>query len=100
MQWATDDLLPNLIQRFRKRARPLASVVSPDGGLEHLSFEDVHNASNRAAWFLHRTLEKDDEIFFYMGPNDVRYLIWILGAMKSGKCVSSSVCSLTQRLTD
>lgn len=66
----------------------MVSVVSPDGGLENLSFEDVHNASNRAAWFLHRSLERDDEKFLYMGPNDVRYLIWILGAMKLGKCVS------------
>ncbi|KAI0459029.1 hypothetical protein F5B21DRAFT_511515 [Xylaria acuta] len=87
MQWETDDLLPNVIQRLRKRTRPFVSVVTPDGGLEHLSVEDLHNASNRAAWFLHRSLEKDDERFFYMGPNDVRYLIWILGAMKFGRCV-------------
>ncbi|KAI8946458.1 hypothetical protein F4801DRAFT_564632 [Xylaria longipes] len=86
MQWETDDLLPNVIQRLRKRTRPFVSVVTPDGGLEHLSIEDLHNASNRAAWFLHRNLEKDDERFFYMGHNDIRYLIWILGAMKSGKC--------------
>lgn len=63
------------------------SVVSPDGGLEHLSVDDVYNASNRAAWFLHRHLARDEEKFFYMGPNDIRYVIWILGAMKSGKCV-------------
>ncbi|KAI1118275.1 hypothetical protein F5Y14DRAFT_258240 [Nemania sp. NC0429] len=87
MQWATEDLLPNLVQRFRKRARPLVSVVSPDGGLDHLSFEDVHNASNRAAWFLHRSLERDDERFLYMGPSDARYLIWLLAAMRLGKCV-------------
>lgn len=89
MEFTTDDLLPNIIQRFRKRTRPLVSIASPDGGLEHLSFDDVHNASNRAAWFLDQSLERDDEIFFYMGPNDVRYLIWILGAMRLGKCVSS-----------
>ncbi|KAI1758278.1 hypothetical protein F4782DRAFT_544611 [Xylaria castorea] len=87
MQWVTENLLPNIIQRLRKRTRPFVSVVTPDGGLEHLSLEDLHNASNRAAWFLHRNLEKDNERFFYMGPNDIRYLIWILGAMKSGKCV-------------
>ncbi|KAI1741725.1 hypothetical protein F4680DRAFT_414841 [Xylaria scruposa] len=87
MQWSTDDLLLNIIQRFRERTRPLVSVVTPDGGLEHLSVEDLYNASNRAAWFLHHNLEKDDERFFYMGPNDIRYLIWVLGAMKVGKCV-------------
>ncbi|KAI0872127.1 hypothetical protein GGS24DRAFT_491690 [Hypoxylon argillaceum] len=87
MPWTTDDLLLNLIQKLRKRTRPFVSVVSPDGGLEHLSVDDVYNASNRAAWFLHRHLARDEEKFFYMGPNDIRYVIWILGAMKSGKCV-------------
>ncbi|TRX95534.1 hypothetical protein FHL15_003492 [Xylaria flabelliformis] len=87
MQWATDDLLPNIILGLRTRTRPFVSVVTPDGELEHLSVDDLHNASNRAAWFLHHNLEKDDEKFFYMGPNDIRYLIWILGAMKVGKCV-------------
>ncbi|KAI0102316.1 hypothetical protein GGR51DRAFT_527817 [Nemania sp. FL0031] len=87
MQWTTDDLVPNLIQKLRKRTRPFASVVAPEGGLEQISVDDVHNASNRAAWFLRRNLEQDGEKFFYMGPNDIRYLIWVLGAMKLGKCV-------------
>ncbi|KAI8635594.1 acetyl-CoA synthetase-like protein [Xylariaceae sp. FL1651] len=87
IMWATDDLCPNIIRRLRTRTRPFVSVVSPDGQLEHLSVEDLHNASNRAAWFLSQSLEEDEEKCFYMGPNDVRYLIWILGAMKAGKCV-------------
>ncbi|KAI0400282.1 hypothetical protein F4802DRAFT_502869 [Xylaria palmicola] len=87
MQWTTDDLLPNVIRKRRASKRPLVSVVSPDGGLEHVSFEDLHNASNRAARFLHHNLGKDEERFFYMGPSDIRYLIWILGAMKLGRCV-------------
>ncbi|KAI0518085.1 hypothetical protein F5B22DRAFT_645335 [Xylaria bambusicola] len=87
MYWTTDDLLPNIIRRLRDRTRPFVSVVAPDGRLEHISVQDVHNASNRAAWFLRRSLARDDEKFLYMGPNDIRYLIWILGAMKAGKCV-------------
>ncbi|KAI1310704.1 hypothetical protein F5Y03DRAFT_345330 [Xylaria venustula] len=86
MYWTTDDLLPNFIQKLRKRTRPFVSVVTPDGGLEHISIQDVHNASNRAAWFLRRNLAGDEEKFLYMGPNDIRYLIWVLGAMKAGKC--------------
>ncbi|KAI0908240.1 hypothetical protein F4823DRAFT_599854 [Ustulina deusta] len=86
MYWTTNDLLPNLIQRLRKRTKPFVSVVTPDGGLDHISIEDLHNASNRAAWILHRSLERDEERFLYMGPSDIRYLVWILGAMKSGKC--------------
>ncbi|KAI0189651.1 hypothetical protein F4808DRAFT_34080 [Astrocystis sublimbata] len=87
MQWTTDDLLPNVVERLRKRKRPFVSVVAPDGRLENLSVEDIHNASNRAAWFLHRHLQTHEEKFFYMGPNDVRYVIWTLAAMKAGKCV-------------
>ncbi|KAI1346217.1 hypothetical protein F5Y01DRAFT_298319 [Xylaria sp. FL0043] len=86
MYWTTDELFPNYLRRIRTRTRPFVSVVSPDGELQHISVEDVHNASNRAAWFLHRNLGSDEEKFLYMGPNDIRYLIWILGAMKAGKC--------------
>ncbi|KAI1422530.1 hypothetical protein F5Y12DRAFT_717225 [Xylaria sp. FL1777] len=86
MDWTTDDLLPNIIQTLRKRTRPLVSVVAPDGRLEHISVEDLHNASNKAAWILQRSLEKHEERFLYMGPSDIRYLIWVLGAMKAGKC--------------
>ena len=89
MYWTTDDLLPNIIRRLRQRTRPFASVVAPDGVLEHISLQDLHNASNRAAWFLRRNLGRNEEKFLYMGPNDIRYSIWILGAMKSGKCVST-----------
>ncbi len=89
MYWTTNDLLPNLIQRLRKRTKPFVSVVTPDGGLDHISIDDLHNASNRAAWILHRSLERDEERFLYMGPSDIRYLVWILGAMKSGKCVGT-----------
>ncbi|GAW26226.1 putative nrps-like enzyme [Rosellinia necatrix] len=88
MLWATDHLLPNIVQRLRKRTRPFVSVVAPDRELEHISVDDLHHASNRAAWFLHRNLERDEERFLYMGPSDIRYLIWTLASMKAGKCVS------------
>jgi acyl-coenzyme A synthetase/AMP-(fatty) acid ligase len=87
MQWTTGDLVPNLIRGLRNRKRPFASVVCPDGGLEHISVEDIHHASNRAAWFLHRNLNIEDKRFYYMGPSDIRYLIWTIAAMKTRKCV-------------
>ncbi|KAI0429337.1 hypothetical protein F5Y09DRAFT_331905 [Xylaria sp. FL1042] len=86
MYWTTDELLPNYLQRIRTRTRPFVSVVAPDGDLQHISVEELLNASNRAAWFLHRNLGRDEEKFLYMGSNDIRYLIWIVGAMKAGKC--------------
>ncbi|KAI3320299.1 acetyl-CoA synthetase-like protein [Xylariaceae sp. AK1471] len=73
--WITDDLCPNIVRRLRERTRPFVSIVSPDGRLEHISVKDLHDASDRAAWFLFRNLKKDEERFFYMGPNDIRYLV-------------------------
>lgn len=87
--WTTDDLCPNILQRQRGRTRPLVSIVSPQGDIEHLSVQDVLDASDRAAWFLTHHMQEDEERFLYMGPNDVRYFIWILGAMKAAKCVCS-----------
>ncbi|KAI1500716.1 hypothetical protein F5X99DRAFT_229647 [Biscogniauxia marginata] len=82
----TESLLPNVIRRRQHRARPFATVVSIDGGVQHLSFSDLENASNRASWFLDEKIV-DDKVFLYMGPNDIRYFIWVIAAMKTGKCV-------------
>lgn len=83
----TENLWPNAIRSRVSRVKPFATVVSPDGQLEHISFFDLENASNRAAWFLDQNCA-DNDVFFYMGPSDIRYLIWTLAAMKTGKCVS------------
>jgi acyl-coenzyme A synthetase/AMP-(fatty) acid ligase len=98
--WTTDDLCPNIVRRLRKRTRPFVSIVSPDGGLDHISVKQLHDVSDQAAWFLSRNLERDEEKFFYMGPNDIRYLIWTLGAMKAAKCVSTSIDPFGTRAID
>ena len=83
----TEKLLPNLIRQQQDRERPYACIVDLKGVAHRISFFTLENASNRAAWFLNGEI-KDDKVY-YMGPNDIRYFIWIIAAMKTGKCVRS-----------
>lgn len=98
--WSTEKgLLPNFIKRERlNQTEPFFMVVSPEGVVLELSYADVDNAANRAAWFLSNNLAQDEEKVFYMGRMDLRYYIWALGAMKAGKCVSPTM-SLALELT-
>ncbi|KAI0388936.1 acetyl-CoA synthetase-like protein [Xylariaceae sp. FL0594] len=80
----TQDLIPNVIRRRSGRTRPYATVVGVDGFRQDVSFADLENFSNRAAWFLEKI--PGDKVL-YMGPNDVRYIVWLVAAMKTGKCV-------------
>ncbi|KAI0598280.1 hypothetical protein F4775DRAFT_556107 [Biscogniauxia sp. FL1348] len=82
----TEALYPNAIRRQLSRTRPFATIVSVDGACQDLSYADLENVTNRAAWFLDKHLPQEENIL-YMGPNDIRYLIWVLAAMKTGKCV-------------
>lgn len=95
---SSEHLIPNLIRRLSARERPFASIVNVEGRGEHqnLTFLDLDNASNRAAWFIDCNL-KDEEKFLYMGPSDIRYLIWTLAAMKTRKCVSDHHLPLIPR---
>ncbi|KAI7780792.1 hypothetical protein LA080_015583 [Diaporthe eres] len=45
---------------------------------EQIFLGDLENASNRAAAFLKQQLPKDSTTFFYMGPSDMRYFIWVM----------------------
>ncbi|KAI0024878.1 hypothetical protein F4780DRAFT_794022 [Xylariomycetidae sp. FL0641] len=86
----TKALLPNTLKHRQARVRPYATIVDADGKCHDLTFGDIDNASNRAAWFLDRAL-KGEEKFIYKGPNDVRTLIWALAAMKTCKCAVFSM---------
>ncbi|KAI1384255.1 uncharacterized protein F4822DRAFT_64821 [Hypoxylon trugodes] len=81
----TENLLPNIIRRQKSRTRPFASIVGVEGVIRNVTFSDLENASNRAAWYLHKNIA-DDQVL-YMGPNDIRYLIWVIAAVKTRKCV-------------
>lgn len=89
--WNTEKgLLPNVIKhQSGSRTRPIALIVNPDAGIiEEISATDLHNAANRAAWFISQTIPEDEQKFYYMGASDIVYLVWALGAMKTGKVVS------------
>jgi acyl-CoA synthetase (AMP-forming)/AMP-acid ligase II len=87
----TEDLIPNRIRRLSAREQPLATVVKVDGAgageSQSFTLRDLDNLSNKAAWFLDKNIQ--EEKFLYMGPSDIRYLIWVLAAMKTRKCVSN-----------
>ncbi|KAI1115600.1 acetyl-CoA synthetase-like protein [Nemania sp. NC0429] len=80
----TEDLIPNVIRRRQNRSRPYATIIGIDGSRQSVSFADLENLSNRASLFLEGIAS--DQVF-YMGPNDIRYAIWLIAAIKTGKCV-------------
>lgn len=63
--------------------------VSPttyDAGFKTVTYKQLSNAVNGVAWWLERTLGKgqNHETLAYIGLNDLRYPILILGAIKAG----------------
>jgi acyl-coenzyme A synthetase/AMP-(fatty) acid ligase len=79
-----EKLLLDVVQRLASE-RPWATVVSISGAVRALTYDDLENASNRLAWILsEKSTEKD---IMYIGPNDVRFVIWVMAAARTGKCV-------------
>lgn len=75
------------------RSTPCVLITSPESVTEQIFLNDLENASNRAASFLEQEIPKDHTTFFYMGPSDMRYFIWVLAAMKTERCVSAKIPS-------
>lgn len=89
--WCTTErgLLPNLIRREKiHQKEPFIVLANPEGIVHEYTYADIENASNRAAWFLEKTMAPEEEKVFYMGRMDLRYYVWMIAAMKAGKCVS------------
>ncbi|ROW14073.1 hypothetical protein VPNG_04087 [Cytospora leucostoma] len=85
--WTTENgLLPNVIKQRKSQVEPYFVFANAEGITEELTFTDIDNASDRAAWFLTKNLAEDEKKFFYMGRVDIRYFIWVVAAMKTGKC--------------
>ena len=59
---------------------------SYDAGYRKITYKGLANAINGAAWWLHQTLGPGHnfETLAYIGPNDFRYNVFILGAVKAG----------------
>lgn len=94
-------LLPNIVdQRARSGYdRPVAMFPKSHdvaAGFRTVSYVQLANAVNRACWWLEETMPSPEEkegTFAYFGPNDLRYLIFLLATMKT----SRKVCVLPPR---
>jgi acyl-CoA synthetase (AMP-forming)/AMP-acid ligase II len=88
-------LLPHIIDERAKTGygRPFALFPRskvPGAGFRAVSYAQLANAVNRAAWWLEATTTQDEEKerpVAYLGPNDLRYIIFVLATMKTGRKV-------------
>jgi hypothetical protein len=88
----TPQLLINMLDGMA-RVRPASLYgqypISPlgyDKGLRNITHGQLANAVNGAAWWLTERLGpgKDFQTLCYMGWNDIRYVAFLLGAVKAG----------------
>ncbi|KAI0547105.1 male sterility protein-domain-containing protein [Xylaria curta] len=84
-------LVPNIIDDVAQNepSRVFASIpVSEDlsDGYLDVTYRTIANAINRASWWLSENLglANTSEVFSYMGPNDLRYSIFLVAAIKCG----------------
>lgn len=90
-----DSLLPQHVDKLATIAshtRPWALIgrsANPSDGFRSISYAQLSNAVNRAAWWLEANLlaEKDAPCA-YLGPNDIRYAILALATIKTRRKVS------------
>jgi acyl-CoA synthetase (AMP-forming)/AMP-acid ligase II len=91
------DILVNIVDYMaRKAPRALyaefpISPTSYKAGYRKITYGDLANAVNGVAWWLEKMLGKgrNFETLAYVGPNDMRYNVIILGAVKAGYKVSN-----------
>ena len=62
------------------------SSTTYEAGYKPVNYRQFANAINGAAWWLEKELGKGQshETLAYIGPNDLRYLILIVAAVKVG----------------
>jgi hypothetical protein len=88
-------LLPHVIDDKAKSgySRPFAMYPRSrdiDQGFQSISYSRISNAINRACWWLESSIskeEKKENYFAYLGPNDLRYVIFLAATMKTGRQV-------------
>nr|ASK38699.1 putative nonribosomal peptide synthetase-like protein [Paecilomyces divaricatus] len=85
--------LPHMIDERAAsgHSRPYAYIARsphPQDGFEEVSYARLANAINRASWWVVNELTPltgENGVFAYMGPNDLRYLILSVAAIKTGR---------------
>lgn len=88
-------LLPHIIDERARVGydRPYALYPrnkNPNNGFRSISYSQIANAINRAAWWLEGILGNEEEkenSFVYLGPNDLRYVILVVATMKTERKV-------------
>jgi len=91
----TKRLLPHIIDERAKAGytRPFAlypKSTDTSAGFHSISYAQVANAVNRLAWWLDSELtsqEEKENPFAYFGAGDLRYVIFLLATMKTGRKV-------------
>lgn len=92
--------MPNMFDAKAKEpsARPYAYVLkspNPADGFDKVTYPMLANAVNRASWWLvNEVALAEGEVFGYMGPSDLRYLILSLASAKTGRRVGLCYPSL------
>ncbi len=88
-------IIPKLIDEIACSApqRPFISVPRSshlEDGFEDISYSRFARAVNRCSWWIEKHLgkEKQTETIAYFGPLDVRYLVVLLAASKTGHVVN------------
>lgn len=74
--------------------RPFISVPRTSNiqdGYEDVSYSTFAGAVNRCSWWIEKEIgrERNSKTLFYIGPLDLRYLLILLAAAKTGHIVSS-----------
>lgn len=107
MQFAKEkDILVNMVDRLAETCPdtiwaeiPVSDSTYLDG-FRSISYRSLSNAVNGVAWWLKEQLQRkgDFETLCYFGPWDVRYVILLLGAVKSGYKVRISCKQFSKNL--
>jgi acyl-CoA synthetase (AMP-forming)/AMP-acid ligase II len=96
---AVDELLPNTLFKLAAQYPDLTYSEYPrtsnvDDGYRKVTYKEVANAVHAVAWWIDHHVGKPaandgSETLVYMGPNDLRYAILVLGSVMVGYKVLS-----------
>ena len=94
-------LLPQLIDQIAKHDPDRALVSIPRGadvadGYMDVSFKTLATAIDRCAWWIDDNVGRSQELapIFFIGPTDIRYLLILFAAAKTGHVVSRKIPAL------
>ena len=70
------------------------SQYDVDEGFRDITVRQLADAVNCTSWFIHNQFGKSSsfEVIAYLGVSDVRYAIYMFGAIKTGHQVPTIIC--------